>query len=179
MSFKKKIPNIITFIRILLIPAFIIVFFKVSPLMALIVFTFACLTDLLDGYLARKFDAISNFGKLFDPLADKLMQLSALVCLFIDHRVSVFILVTLLVKELYMVLGSMILLKHMNKVVFADTLGKIASFILDVGLGLAFIREYVKPYDSIVLYTGVVLTIAAMINYTVSFFKWRKNNNEN
>ena len=174
MSFKKNIPNIITFIRILLIPAFIIVFFEVSPLIALIVFIFACLTDLLDGYLARKFDAISNFGKLFDPLADKLMQLSALVCLFIDQRVSLFILVTLLVKELYMMLGSMILLKHMKKVVFADKLGKIASFILDVGLGLAFIHEYVQPYDSIVLYIGVVLTLAAMVNYTVSFFKVEK-----
>ena len=171
MSFKQKIPNFITFIRILLIPAFVLVFFNISPLMALIVFIFACLSDLLDGYLARKFNAISNFGKLFDPLADKLMQLSALACLFIDSRVSLPILIILIVKELYMMLGAMFVLKRMNKVVFSDLLGKIASFVLDLGLGLAFIHEYVNPYDTVVLYIGVALTLAAMVNYTVAVLK--------
>ena len=74
------IPNVLTMIRLLLIPVFVILYMNGHPKGALAVFAVASLTDLLDGFLARKLNQISNFGKLFDPLADKLMVLTALIC---------------------------------------------------------------------------------------------------
>ena len=73
------IPNVLTIIRIILIPVFVVLFFKGHKMAALAVFCAASLTDMLDGYLARKLNQITDFGKLFDPLADKLMVLTAMV----------------------------------------------------------------------------------------------------
>ena len=74
------IPNVLTILRIILIPVFVVLFFKGQKMAALAVFCAASLTDMLDGYLARKLNQITDFGKLFDPLADKLMVLTAMVC---------------------------------------------------------------------------------------------------
>ena len=77
------IPNVLTMIRLLLVPVFVVVYFRTSAepkYAALAIFAAASLTDMLDGYLARKLNQITDFGKLFDPLADKLMVLTALVC---------------------------------------------------------------------------------------------------
>ena len=77
----KHIPNILTMLRILLIPFFIYYFINESFMVAFIIFIVASVTDFFDGYLARKFQVISNFGKIMDPLADKLLVLSALALL--------------------------------------------------------------------------------------------------
>ena len=74
------IPNVLTIIRIILIPVFVVLFFKGYKIAALCVFCAASLTDMLDGYLARKLNQITDFGKLFDPLADKVMVVTAMVC---------------------------------------------------------------------------------------------------
>ena len=74
------IPNVLTMIRLILIPVFVVLFFSGLRKAALAVFVAASLTDMLDGYLARKLNQITDFGKLFDPLADKLMVLTAMVC---------------------------------------------------------------------------------------------------
>ena len=74
------IPNVLTMIRLLLVPVFVVLFLKGHKMASLGVFIAASLTDMLDGYLARKLNQITDFGKLFDPLADKLMVLSAMVC---------------------------------------------------------------------------------------------------
>ena len=75
-----NIPNALTMLRLALIPVFVILFWNGHRKMALVVFVVASLTDMLDGMLARKLNQITDFGKLFDPLADKLMVLTALVC---------------------------------------------------------------------------------------------------
>ena len=76
------IPNVLTIIRMLLIPVFVVLFFHEEEIKvaSLCVFCAASLTDMLDGYLARKLNQITDFGKLFDPLADKLMVITAMVC---------------------------------------------------------------------------------------------------
>ena len=74
------IPNVLTMIRLALVPVFVVLFLNGHKMASLAVFVAASLTDMLDGYLARKLNQITDFGKLFDPLADKLMVLSAMVC---------------------------------------------------------------------------------------------------
>ena len=176
MKWKKKIPNILTFIRLLLIPAFVAVFFQVSPLWALGIFVLACWTDLVDGYLARKWDAISDFGKLADPFADKVMQLSAIVCLTVVGYLPLWCVLVLAAKELFMVIGGALIYKRFRHAVFSDRLGKTAALIINIAIGLAFLHPWVAPWDNYLLYAGIALTLAAMVNYTRIAFKWMKNN---
>ena len=79
----KNIPNILSLIRLLLVPVFVLLFFAEKTFAAAAVFVISGITDVLDGFIARKFGFISNLGKVLDPLADKLTQMSAFVCLYI------------------------------------------------------------------------------------------------
>ena len=92
---KINIPNLLTILRIFAVPIFIIfASYDVvtgSNYIALFVFVLASLTDLLDGYLARKNKQVTNFGKIMDPLADKLLVITALLCLLENNMVSVWI----------------------------------------------------------------------------------------
>ena len=78
-----NLPNILTLLRMLMVPAVIVCFATNHPLWALFFFLLASATDVLDGYLARKFNQITNFGKVMDPLADKLMLITTLICLYL------------------------------------------------------------------------------------------------
>lgn len=101
----KRIPNLLTTVRLLLVPVFIVMFFR-DHITSAAIFVIACLTDIVDGYIARHFDAQSKFGAVFDPLADKLMQISAIVCLYIADLFPVWALVILVCKECLLILGG-------------------------------------------------------------------------
>ena len=107
---------------------FAYLFLEGRPIAALSVFVLAFLTDILDGYLARRNNWISNIGKLLDPFADKLLTVVALVCICIGKRQAAFIWLCALTaaKELLMVFGGMFLLRR-RVVVYADWFGKIAT----------------------------------------------------
>ena len=102
----KHIPNILTIIRILLIPVILLYVFTGQYIIAFIVFTLSGLTDIADGFIARKFNLISNFGKLMDPLADKLTQIATLTSLVITDIIPIWILVIVLLKEFIMIVGA-------------------------------------------------------------------------
>ena len=112
------IPNVLTILRIILIPVFVILFFNDQKKAALAVFIAASLTDMLDGYLARKLNQITDFGKLFDPLADKVMVLTAMVCQTFWGPLPLIAVIIVAAKELLMVLGGMFMLSK-NVVVYA------------------------------------------------------------
>ena len=80
----KHIPNILSILRLMLVGVFIYTYFNVGKYVALTVFIFAGATDVLDGILARKFNWITNVGKILDPIADKSMQITVLICLAVD-----------------------------------------------------------------------------------------------
>ncbi|MCL2671881.1 MAG: CDP-alcohol phosphatidyltransferase family protein [Clostridiales bacterium] len=168
----KHIPNILSGIRILLVGVFVALFFKAQYYAALIVFAVAFFTDLLDGYLARKFNWISSLGKLLDPAADKLLVLAVLVCVFVYHRNEPFylvIFVLMAVKELLMLIGMLMLLK--TKVVcFSDWSGKLATGFFSVGIGLTLmdicIPADITPWNISVLSIAVALSYFAMLHYT-------------
>ncbi|MDR0293521.1 MAG: CDP-diacylglycerol--glycerol-3-phosphate 3-phosphatidyltransferase [Oscillospiraceae bacterium] len=95
-----NVPNIITVTRIALVPVFLVCMGAEWRVAALVVFAVAGLSDKLDGYLARKMGQITDFGKIMDPLADKLLVLAALVCFVREGSVAVWVVVTVLAREL-------------------------------------------------------------------------------
>ena len=100
----KHIPNILTIIRFLLIPIIVLYIFSGNFILAFVFFTLSGLTDIADGFIARKFNLISNFGKLMDPLADKLTQISTLASLAFVHIIPIWILVTALLTEFVVIM---------------------------------------------------------------------------
>ena len=115
--FIKYVPNLLTVFRLLLVPVFYVVFWRPGFLLpdrflACLVFVTAVFTDWLDGVIARKYNASSNFGKLMDPLADKLMTIMALFCFYVSGLVDWLFLAIVILKELAMVVGGYVLLTY-------------------------------------------------------------------
>ncbi|NLD02676.1 MAG: CDP-alcohol phosphatidyltransferase family protein, partial [Clostridiales bacterium] len=97
-------PNILTMLRLLLIPIYwVLMMVRDNETAALIVFVTASITDLLDGYIARHFNQVTDWGKLFDPLADKLMVVSVMMTLVLKGAVPLIILIIIGIKEIIMV----------------------------------------------------------------------------
>ena len=138
---------------------------------ALGVFAFASFTDILDGWIARKFDLITDFGKLADPLADKLMVLSVMFCLGGKGIIPWSAVILLLVKEVLMLTGGLLLLRR-KIVVYSLPAGKAAQFVTVLALALSFFHERFAggpyPVHLWALWTGVGL---AMISF--GYYAWR------
>ena len=102
----KQIPNILTIFRFILIPFIVINLVYDSYIAAFIIFTVSGLTDILDGFIARKYNFITNFGKLIDPLADKCTQIITLGTLAIKDIIPMWIIIIVILKEFIMVAGA-------------------------------------------------------------------------
>ena len=170
------IPNMLTILRIILIPVFVVLFFKDLKKAALAVFIAASLTDMLDGYLARKLNQITDFGKLFDPLADKLMVLTAMVCQTVAGPLPLVAVIIVAIKELVMVLGGIFMLSK-NVVVYSNYAGKAAQVCFIASLILSFFHEeflqggvvlWGQTPDILLLWITVALALAAMAIYAVN-----------
>ena len=173
------IPNVLTIIRIILIPVFVVLFFKGEKIAALCVFCAASLTDMLDGYLARKLNQITDFGKLFDPLADKLMVLTAMVCQTFWGPLPLVAVIIVALKELVMVLGGVFMLSK-DVVVYSNYFGKAAQVGFIASLVLSFFHDKFlegnivllgATPDILVLWITVALAIAAMVIYAAGALK--------
>jgi cardiolipin synthase len=165
----KHIPNILTTIRFLLIGVFVYCFLNGMYLAALIVFATATITDWADGYIARKYNVITDFGKLMDPAADKLMHISAIYCLCRDGYLHFSIFYLMLVKEGLMIIGGIFLYRH-EVVVYSHFIGKAATLVFNIGLLMTFLnavlaQPYLEPYNHIVVALGLLLTYLALIHY--------------
>src|SRR5574344_773816 len=102
----KHVPNFLTVVRFFLIPLIIISLLNDDYIIAFIILTLSGLTDVLDGYIARKFNFISNFGKLIDPLADKATQISILIALSLKNIIPLWVLIIVFIKEILMIVGA-------------------------------------------------------------------------
>jgi CDP-diacylglycerol--glycerol-3-phosphate 3-phosphatidyltransferase len=169
-----NLPNLLTALRIALIPVFVLTYERVAPAVSLLIFLVASLTDCLDGYLARKWNQITAFGKLFDPLADKLLLIAVLCCLAYSGIIPWWVLIVMAVKELLMMSGSMWLLRK-KVVVSANILGKAATVFFIAALTFVFPWHpagILTIVGNALLYAAVALSLAALIVYAYSgFFK--------
>lgn len=128
----KYLPNLLSSLRIILVPFFAHLFMSGRTKSAVVVFLLSGLTDVLDGFIARKFNCISSLGKILDPLADKLTQLTAFVCLYFSELVPVWMPIVYFVKELGTTVGAFLVLKNRRVVVKSNVFGKLATLFVFV-----------------------------------------------
>ncbi len=172
---KKQIPNILSVIRLLMVPLFVVLFFsesKYSNYCALSVFILAELTDVLDGYLARRNNWITDLGKILDPLADKLMQLAAFICLAIKNNDLIFLAVLVTVKELCFVICGLVIRRKKNYVVVSKWYGKMATFIIALCVCIMIIWGDIPA----VAYSCAAACAASMIFAFVMYIIYYYNN---
>ena len=169
-----NVPNVLTMLRLALIPGFVVLFCTGHDKWALITFIVASVTDFLDGYIARKHNLITAFGKLMDPLADKVMVVTALLCQTITGNFPVVAFIIVMLKELMMIFGGAFMLKR-DIVVYSNMLGKTAQVAFIAALVLCFWHRELAavnvPVDVWVLWIAVALALAAMIDYAIGAVK--------
>ncbi len=175
-----NLPNLLTLVRILLIPVFVIFFIEPTPdrsLIAAVIFTLAAMTDLLDGYIARRTRQVTKLGKLLDPIADKLLVLSALILLVNIDRVSALVAILVIARELA-VTGIRAIAAGERLIIAAETAGKykmalqvvaIVLLILE-GTGLAELGN-MHLAGTVTLYLSLVLGYISGGQYVWSFWK--------
>lgn len=133
MNNKKvfTLPNLLSCLRILMIPWFVHLYVKCSRYLgAAGVLALSGVTDVLDGFIARKFHMVSDIGKVIDPIADKLTQTAMLICLVLVNRLMLVPLVLMAVKELIMSISGLIVIRKTGKVLSAQWHGKLNTCIL-------------------------------------------------
>lgn len=123
------IPNIISVIRIILVGLFCVFYLTDRPNIAFFILISSGFSDLLDGYIARKYNQVSDFGKVLDPVADKLFQMSTIFCFWLMHKIELWILFLLIAKELFMAVGGMVFYRKEKTVIAAKWYGKLASVL--------------------------------------------------
>lgn len=169
--------NILTLLRVALIPVFILAYRKGNYIGALIVFLAASLTDWLDGRIARKLRIITNFGKVMDPLADKLLCVAVLVCLASSGKAHWIPVTLVIIKEVLMLIGSSWLLKR-GIVVQSQIIGKVAQWLLIIALSLNFFHDFfvnwILPLDAIFLWIAVLMSMSALIFYVFDAYRTLK-----
>ena len=172
----KHIPNTLTIIRLLLIPFIIFYIFTGNYLLAFIFFTISGITDIADGFIARKFNLISNFGKLMDPLADKLTQISTLASLVLTNIIPIWILIIVLLKEFIMIVGASFLYGK-DVVVYSRWYGKLATVLFYVAIVFSLITKQFeltgiwKQFDFILYCLALITTVFALIMYVKDLYK--------
>ena len=159
------IPNGLTLVRFVLVGVMAWFFLNNNPLAAMAIYIIAAATDLVDGYIARRFNQISNVGKVFDPIADKLMTVTALVCMFLRGFLTPGVLTVVIIKEALMVVGGALIYFVFKKVVYANLYGKISAAAYFLAIMLLFLHEYVQPYDAWFMYLAVAMNVISMLQY--------------
>ena len=180
----KHVPNILTIIRFLLIPMLIIVALQGNYIATIIVLTVSGITDILDGYIARRFNYITDFGKLMDPLADKATQITLLAVLTIQKIIPTWIIVIVLLKEFFMIDGASFLYGK-ELVVSSKWYGKLATVLFYIAIICSLFVQYwngpllshpeyslpmLPQFDTYIYYLAVFTTIFSLIMYVKAFY---------
>jgi CDP-diacylglycerol---glycerol-3-phosphate 3-phosphatidyltransferase len=171
--FPANLPNLLTVLRIMLVPVVVVALLGNTPagdVLAAVVFALASLTDFIDGYLARTRDSITTFGKLMDPLADKLLIVAALISLVSLHRLAAWVAMVIITRELAVTvlrLGA----TQAGVVMSASAFGKVKT-CLQIAAVLAVIAVHGHPaWVSVLVYGTVLVTVLSGLDY---FFGLRR-----
>jgi CDP-diacylglycerol--glycerol-3-phosphate 3-phosphatidyltransferase len=173
LVFPLNLPNVLTVLRIMLVPVVVVALLGNThdgDVLAAVVFALASLTDFIDGYLARARDSITTFGKLMDPLADKLLIVAALISLVSLHRLAAWVAMVIITRELAVTvlrLGA----TQAGVVIAASMFGKVKT-CLQIAAILAVIAVHGHPaWVSALLYLAVLVTVLSGLDY---FFGLRR-----
>lgn len=183
-SWCKHIPNALTILRFILIPFIIFYIVKDNYIEAFIFLTISGLTDVLDGIIARKFNFITNFGKLIDPLADKTTQISILVALALKDIIPMWILAIVFIKEFVMVSGASFLYGK-DLVVSSKWYGKLSTVLFYLAIVASLAIRYwnaialtpgnsvatLPIFDIYIYYLALVATVFSLVMYYITFYR--------
>lgn len=193
MKFKMNVPNTLTMIRIFCTPLMVLMFLLPIPkgigvFIALGIYVLACITDSLDGHIARKYNLITDFGKFMDQIADKFITTTAMILVLFGREavtvkwLSVLMILIVVLRDI-LLSGIRMVAANKNVVIAADIFGKVKSFFLDVSsmililfIGLRevctcdFLR-YVQVFGLSLMIVGVVLSVISCVNYTLKAIK--------
>lgn len=165
-----NVPNMLTILRVILIPFFVV--FMLCNLtaydnyIALVIFAAASITDTLDGYLARKNNQVTNFGKFMDPLADKLLVCSALICLLANGMLGPVVVLVIIARE-FIISGFRMVAADRGIVIAASWWGK-SKTISQMVMILLLIANFGGIFDileTVFVYVAVVLTVISLLDY--------------
>jgi CDP-diacylglycerol---glycerol-3-phosphate 3-phosphatidyltransferase len=175
-----NLPNLLTFSRLLLIPIFVLLFSQPTPersLAAATVFGIAAITDLLDGYLARRRSEVTRLGRLLDPIADKLLVISGLILLVEFQRVSAIVAILMIAREVT-VTGIRAISAAEGIVLSAETIGKYKMTAQVLAIMFLIVADSVDPewkfyaIGNVLLYSALMLGLISGAKYLFTF--WRQ-----
>ena len=166
-----NLPNKLTLFRVILIPFFVL--FMLGDItvydkwIALSIFIVASLTDLLDGKIARKYNLVTNFGKFMDPLADKLLVCSALICLVALTKIPAWIVIIIIARE-FIISGFRLIASDNGVVIAASYWGKFKTTFQMVMICLMIADiEAISLITTVVMWIALILTIVSLVDYLI------------
>ena len=162
----KTTANKITVLRILLIPVWLVLAYRSNTAAALAVYIIACLSDMADGYIARHYNQITNFGKFMDPLADKMLVLAAMVY-FVEKGVMPGWAVAVVLFREFAVSGLRLIAVEQRRVIAAAWSGKIKTFVTMIGLGVLLVYGDLAVLKWIIVGLIVATTLYSGLEYFV------------
>lgn len=173
-----NLPNKLTIARMCMVPLFMVALLINTPasrIIATVVFALASLTDMLDGQIARKYNMITNFGKLMDPLADKVLTAAAMICLVELGDLAAWIAVVIIFRE-YLITGLRSVAANENIVVAANIWGKVKTVCQMIALMLLMLKPQIVALCGIdiglwLMYVAVALTIYSGLDYVLKLNK--------
>ena len=182
-----NLPNKLTMLRICMIPVFVVfalIQAQWAQYVALLIYILACLTDLLDGKIARKYNLVTDFGKFADPIADKLLVMAALIILVESHRMPSWVCIVMLARE-FIISGFRLVAAGGGKVIAAGQLGKlktvfqmastIALMLLVPVAGAPLLGSFGVVLANVLTYIAAVLTIVRGAEYIIKNFNCISN----
>lgn len=189
----NTIPNWLCFLRIALIPIFSVLFIKEHYIIAFVLMIIAAVTDLFDGKIARKYNMVSNLGKILDPIADKLSQVAIVIILIFKfwsfEGILKYLLFLFIAKELIMVIAGALLLAKGMRPVAAEMWGKVATTvfyifmiaIIAIGpngalVGVWFFKALPTPVVYVMVIISVILAFVSLFGYAPGFIRQIKGN---
>ena len=168
-----NLPNLISILRILLVPVFWVVFWSPGPhhiALGMSIFALAGLTDIIDGYIARKFGMVTELGKVLDPLADKLMVITAIFSLYQVKLLPVWLLILIIAKEAFIIIGGLFIMFGYRVRVSASKYGKAATVSLYIAIFYAAFNLAGSVFVNVI---AAIISLAALINYIYGFTRHR------
>ncbi len=174
--FPVNIPNVLTVLRILLVPVVVVALLDETPngdLLAAIVFALASVTDWVDGYLARSRDSVTTFGKLMDPIADKLLVVAALVALVSLDRLEAWVAMVIIARELAVTMSRMAA-SGQGLVISANRWGKVKTALQVLTIFLLIAVSGSPTWLDVLVYVTVAVTVISGVEY---FFGLRRSLN--
>lgn len=177
-DWKKEIftiPNLLSLFRLLLIPVYVVIYLHAQEAtdyyLAAAILSVSCLTDLIDGKIARHFNMISSLGKILDPIADKATQFTLIICLMVKHPVLKYLVVLFVLKESFQLIAGSMRLRKKKMLKGALISGKVCTTVLFVSLILMVMLPGLSQsvVNAITLIDAVFMLIA-LIEYAVAYF---------